>query len=108
VAEHLPTKLWVFARPPAFGRLGRPIVGPEVEKEGIKMRNDDPIQGRNEFRWPADPPPAGPGRGETHEFGAGLAEYALLLLLVALACIGALTAVAPSISGVYNQVAGLL
>jgi Flp pilus assembly pilin Flp len=92
----------------AFGRLCRPIAGAEVEKEGIKMRNDDSIQGRDDFSWPADPPPASPGRGETHEFGAGLAEYALLLLLIALACIGALTAVAPSISGIYNQVAGLL
>ncbi len=47
-------------------------------------------------------------RPDRHEYGAGLAEYALLLLLVALACIGALTALAPPLSNIYNQVAGLL
>ncbi len=40
--------------------------------------------------------------------GAGLAEYALLLFLIAVACLGALGTLSGAIQGVYNQVAGAL
>lgn len=40
--------------------------------------------------------------------GAGLAEYALLLFLIAVACLGALGALSGAIQNVYNQVAGAL
>lgn len=39
--------------------------------------------------------------------GAGLAEYALLLLLIAIVCIGALTALGTTISGAYNTAVGM-
>ena len=42
------------------------------------------------------------------ERGAGLAEYALLLFLIAVACLGALGALSGAIQNVYNQVAGAL
>ena len=41
------------------------------------------------------------------EKGAGLAEYALLLLLVALACILALTTLGTTLSGTYNTITGI-
>lgn len=41
------------------------------------------------------------------ERGAGLAEYALLLLLVALVCIGALTVLGTTVSGVLNTATGM-
>ncbi|MGB5755418.1 MAG: hypothetical protein WBM50_00765 [Acidimicrobiales bacterium] len=71
----------------------------------MHIENDNPTQ--EPSPWPNDPAPL-PFEGSTHEYGAGLAEYALLLLLIALACIGALTALAPPISNIYNQVSGLL
>jgi pilus assembly protein Flp/PilA len=40
------------------------------------------------------------------EEGQGLAEYGLILALVAIACIIALTALGGSISGALNRVAG--
>jgi pilus assembly protein Flp/PilA len=40
------------------------------------------------------------------EEGQGLAEYGLILALVAIACIVALTALGGSISGALNRVAG--
>jgi Flp pilus assembly pilin Flp len=42
------------------------------------------------------------------EEGQDLAEYALLLLFIAIACIAAVTALGPIIAGVYNQIAGAL
>ncbi len=36
------------------------------------------------------------------EEGAGLAEYALLLLLIAMVCVVALTTLGTTISGAYN------
>lgn len=42
------------------------------------------------------------------ERGAGLAEYALLLFLIAIACIGALQGLTGAITGVYGQVANAL
>ncbi|MGB5755417.1 MAG: Flp family type IVb pilin [Acidimicrobiales bacterium] len=45
---------------------------------------------------------------ENDERGAGLAEYALLLFLIAVACLGALGALSGAIQNVYNQVAGAL
>lgn len=80
----------------------------ENKQEGSELRNEEPIRERGENSWPVERPSSSPQRDLTDEFGAGLAEYALLLLLIALACIGALTALAPSISGIYNQVSGLL
>ncbi len=38
------------------------------------------------------------------EEGAGLAEYALLLFLIAVVCVVALTTLGTTISGVYNQI----
>jgi pilus assembly protein Flp/PilA len=38
------------------------------------------------------------------EEGAGLAEYALLLLLIALVCIGLLTTLGGTISGVFQKI----
>jgi pilus assembly protein Flp/PilA len=40
--------------------------------------------------------------------GQGLAEYGLILSLIALVCIVALTTLGTSISGLFNQVAGSL
>ena len=42
------------------------------------------------------------------EEGAGLAEYALLLVLIAVVCIAALTALGGSIAGVFNSIATTL
>lgn len=43
----------------------------------------------------------------TGEEGAGLAEYALLLLLIAIVCVAALTALGTTISGAYNTAVGM-
>lgn len=40
----------------------------------------------------------------SREEGAGLAEYALLLVLIAVACILALTALGGQISAVFDQI----
>ncbi len=40
------------------------------------------------------------------EEGQGLAEYGLILALIAVACIVALTALGGSISGILNRLAG--
>ncbi|MGE0598267.1 MAG: Flp family type IVb pilin [Dehalococcoidia bacterium] len=40
------------------------------------------------------------------EEGQGLAEYGLILALVAVVCIGAVTLLGSKISGVLNQLAG--
>jgi len=40
--------------------------------------------------------------------GAGLAEYALLLVLIAVACVLALTTLGTTISGVFNTITGSL
>jgi pilus assembly protein Flp/PilA len=42
------------------------------------------------------------------ERGAGLAEYALLLALIAIACIAALTTLGTAISSVLTSIAGRL
>ena len=42
------------------------------------------------------------------EQGAGLAEYALLLFLIAVVCVGALTVLGTTISGVFNNITGSL
>lgn len=42
------------------------------------------------------------------EEGQGLAEYALILALVAVACVGALTVLAGGIDGLLNKVKGEL
>ena len=42
------------------------------------------------------------------EEGAGLAEYALLLFLIAVVCVGALTALGTTISGVFTSITGSL
>lgn len=42
------------------------------------------------------------------EEGQGLAEYGLILALVAIACIFALTALGGALSGILNQVVGAL
>lgn len=42
------------------------------------------------------------------ERGAGLAEYALLLFLIAVACVGALGVLSGAIQGIYNDVADAL
>lgn len=42
------------------------------------------------------------------EEGQGLVEYALILSLVSIACIGALTALAGGINGVFTTVTGAL
>ena len=42
------------------------------------------------------------------ERGAGLAEYALLLFLIAVACVAALTTLGTTISGVFNDIVGSL
>jgi pilus assembly protein Flp/PilA len=47
-------------------------------------------------------------RLQDEERGAGLAEYALLLVLVAIASIVALTALGGTISDVFDQVEGEL
>jgi len=40
--------------------------------------------------------------------GASLAEYALLLLLVAVACVGMLTTLGTTIGGVFTSITGSL
>lgn len=40
--------------------------------------------------------------------GAGLAEYALLLVLIAVACIAALNGLAGAIQGAYANISGAL
>lgn len=42
------------------------------------------------------------------ERGAGLAEYALLLVLIAVACITAMTALSGAIQGAYGQITAAL
>jgi len=42
------------------------------------------------------------------EEGAGLAEYALLLVLIAIACIVAVTALGSSIASVFTSISGSL
>lgn len=42
------------------------------------------------------------------EEGAGLAEYALLLFLIAVACVAALTTLGTTISGVFDNINGKL
>jgi pilus assembly protein Flp/PilA len=42
------------------------------------------------------------------EEGQDLAEYALLLFLIAIFCVAALSLLGPAIAGVYNQIAGSL
>ncbi|MGB4861517.1 MAG: hypothetical protein WBO97_03570 [Tepidiformaceae bacterium] len=43
---------------------------------------------------------------QTREEGQGLAEYGLILALIAVACIVALTALGGSLSGILNRLAG--
>ena len=47
-------------------------------------------------------------RLRAHEEGQGLAEYGLILALVAILCVGALTALQGGIDGILNSVAGSL
>ena len=47
-------------------------------------------------------------KAETSERGAGLAEYALLLFLIAVACVAALTTLGTTISGVFDTIVGSL
>ena len=42
------------------------------------------------------------------EEGAGLAEYALLLVLIAVVCITVLTTLGTSIQGAFSQIAAVL
>jgi len=42
------------------------------------------------------------------EEGQGLAEYGLILALIAVVCIGALTALGGGVSGILNQLNGSL
>ena len=42
------------------------------------------------------------------ERGAGLAEYALLLLLIAIVCVGALTILGTTLSGTFNNIQATL
>lgn len=42
------------------------------------------------------------------EEGAGLAEYALLLALIAVVCIAAITLLGTKIQGVFNQIAAAI
>jgi pilus assembly protein Flp/PilA len=42
-------------------------------------------------------------RGRTDESGQGLAEYALILALVAILCVGALTTLKGGITNAYNS-----
>ena len=42
------------------------------------------------------------------EEGAGLAEYALLLVLIAVVCIVALTGLGTQIAAIFDYIAGLL
>lgn len=42
------------------------------------------------------------------ERGAGLAEYGLLLVLVAVACVGTLTTLGTTISGAFSNITGSL
>ena len=72
------------------------------------MHHTNPPSDDHRPQWPTEQPRPSRGGGLGDDLGAGLAEYALLLLLIAVACIGALTAIAPSISAVYNQVTALL
>ena len=44
----------------------------------------------------------------TNEEGQGLAEYALILVLVSIAAVGALTALGGDITNVFNTVSGNL
>ena len=41
------------------------------------------------------------------DHGAGLAEYGLLLLFIAIVCVGVLTTLGTTISGVFTQAAGM-
>lgn len=47
-------------------------------------------------------------RIKSKEEGAGLAEYALLLFLIAVVCVTALTTLGTTISGVFNNIVGSL
>lgn len=40
--------------------------------------------------------------------GAGLAEYALLLVLIAVVCVGAITTLGTTIQGVFQNISGSL
>jgi pilus assembly protein Flp/PilA len=42
------------------------------------------------------------------EEGAGLVEYALLVVLIAIVCIGAITATGTSVRGVFQTISGTL
>ena len=42
------------------------------------------------------------------ERGAGLAEYALLLVLIAVACVLAITTLGTTIAGVFDSISGSL
>ena len=44
-------------------------------------------------------------RGRSDERGQGLAEYALILVLVAMVCVGALTLLGGSVSSALNNMA---
>lgn len=46
--------------------------------------------------------------GKRHERGAGLAEYALLLLLISLVAIGAISALGPVLVAMFDAVTGAL
>ncbi len=71
------------------------------------MSDEEPSQDHEGSIWPIDEPDPGPPSMWTSEYGAGLVEYGLLLLIIAVACIGAVTTLVPVISGMINQATGL-
>jgi pilus assembly protein Flp/PilA len=47
-------------------------------------------------------------RFRSHEEGQALVEYALILSLIAVVCIGALTLLGGNVNNILNQIAGAL
>ena len=57
--------------------------------------------------WSPGSKPEVSATGLDNDEGAGLAEYALLLLLIAIVCVGALTALGTTIAGAFNTAQGM-
>jgi len=67
------------------------------------MRARTPLSDIPAPTWPDEPVGPSRGRGLGDDLGAGLVEYGLLALIIAVACIGSLTLLAPVITGFLAQ-----
>ena len=71
------------------------------------MKADDTSDAQPARTWPGNRPEMPSDHRNTDDLGAGLAEYALLLLLIALACIGALMTISPPLQAMFNATTAL-